>query len=77
MAPLLERAGARILVAAPARRRCSGRSKWTRWRWSSTPTRRAFLDMVTSPEYLEIAHLRTEALERSELHPLDPADALA
>ena len=41
------------------------------------PTRRAFLEMVTSPEYLEIAHLRTEALERSELHPLDPADALA
>jgi uncharacterized protein (DUF1330 family) len=40
------------------------------------PTRQAFLDMVTSPDYLEIAHLRTEALERTELHPLDPVDAL-
>jgi len=31
----------------------------------------------SSPEYAEIAHLRSEALERSELHPLDPADRLA
>jgi uncharacterized protein (DUF1330 family) len=39
------------------------------------PTRGAFLEMISSPEYLEIAHLRTEALVRSELHPLDPAQA--
>ena len=37
-------------------------------------TRRAFLDMIGSPEYIAIAHLRSEALERSELHPLDPID---
>ena len=30
--------------------------------------------MIASPEYAAIAHLRTEALERSELHPLDPVD---
>ena len=39
------------------------------------PTRQAFLDMVSSPEYLEIAHLRTESLERAELHPLDTVEA--
>ena len=38
------------------------------------PTRGAFLEMVSSPEYLEIAHLRTESLERGELHPLDTAE---
>ena len=30
--------------------------------------------MISSPEYLAVVHLRTEALERSELHPLDPAE---
>ncbi len=37
------------------------------------PSRAAFLEMIGSPEYQAIAHLRTEALEASELHPLDPA----
>ena len=30
--------------------------------------------MIGSPEYQAVAHLRTEALERSELHPLDPVE---
>ena len=77
VAPLLERAGARIVVAGAGSAALLGPSKWDAVAMVEYPTRRAFLDMVTSPEYLEIAHLRTEALERSELHPLDPADALA
>ena len=36
------------------------------------PTRQAFLDMVGSAEYQAIGHLRTEALARGELHPMDP-----
>jgi hypothetical protein len=35
------------------------------------PTRNAFLEMVGSPEYQAIAHLRTEALAAGELHPLE------
>ena len=35
------------------------------------PSRQAFLDMIGSPEYQEIGHLRTEALELGELHPMD------
>jgi uncharacterized protein (DUF1330 family) len=35
------------------------------------PTRRSFLEMIQSPAYQEIAHLRTEALAKGELHPLD------
>ena len=27
--------------------------------------------MISSPEYVEIGHLRTEALTRGELHPMD------
>ena len=41
------------------------------------PTRRAFIEMTSSPEYLEIAHLRTESLERAELHPMDRVEAPA
>ena len=35
------------------------------------PSRQAFLDMIGSAAYQEIGHLRTEALERAELHPMD------
>ena len=35
----------------------------------------AFLDMVSSPEYQEIEHLRSEALVRSELRAMDAVDA--
>ena len=37
------------------------------------PTRQAFLDMIGSPDYQAIAHLRTEALTKGELHPMDAA----
>jgi uncharacterized protein (DUF1330 family) len=37
------------------------------------PSVQAFLDMVTSEGYQAITHLRTEALERAELHPLTAA----
>jgi hypothetical protein len=40
------------------------------------PSRQAFLDMIGSPEYQEIGHLRTEALEQGELHPMDAAGEL-
>ena len=40
----------------------------------SYPTRQAFLDMVSSPEYQAIEHLRTDALVRSELRAMDAVD---
>lgn len=74
VAPLLQRAGATIVKAGAGSAALIGPSKWDLAVLVSYPTRQAFLDMIGSPEYLEIAHLRTEALERSELHPLDPVD---
>jgi hypothetical protein len=29
--------------------------------------------MISSPDYIAIGHLRTEALAKGELHPMDPA----
>jgi uncharacterized protein (DUF1330 family) len=73
--PLLEKVGGRVIFAGEASAALIGPVKWDLVLLVEYPTRQAFLDMIGSPEYLEIAHLRSEALERSELHPLDPADA--
>ncbi len=76
VAPLLERAGGRIVwLGAPAAP-LLGEGGWDLVVLVEYPTRRAFLEMIGSPEYQEIAHLRTEALVRGELHPMDPGDAL-
>jgi uncharacterized protein (DUF1330 family) len=50
-------------------------------RWDSVllvecPTRQAFLEMIASAEYQAIGHLRTTALEQSELHPMSAADQI-
>lgn len=74
VAPMLERVGGRILYAGAATAPLIGPSKWDTVALVEYPTRQAFLDMTSTPEYLAIVHLRTEALERSELHPMDPAD---
>ena len=74
VAPLLERVGAKLVYAGNAAAPVIGPSKWDSVLLVEYPTRQAFLDMIAAPEYADIAHLRTEALERSELHPIDPID---
>jgi uncharacterized protein (DUF1330 family) len=68
---LLEKAGGRLIFQGAAAPVVLGGDSWDLVLLVEYPTRRAFLDMVGSPEYQAIAHLRTEALERGELHPLD------
>jgi uncharacterized protein (DUF1330 family) len=69
--PLLERAGGRVIFQAEAAPVAIGAEGWDLVLLVEYPTRGAFLEMVGSPDYQEIAHLRTEALARGELHPLD------
>lgn len=74
VAPLLEKAGGRIVfVGAPAAA-LLGEGSWDLVALVEYPTRQAFLDMIASAEYQAIAHLRTEALVKGELHPIDPAE---
>ncbi|MDX6581032.1 MAG: hypothetical protein QOI10_216 [Solirubrobacterales bacterium] len=75
VAPLLRRAGGHVVSAGASRGAMIGPSSWDLIAVVEYPTRQAFLDMVSSSEYQEIAHLRTEALERAELHPMDPVEA--
>lgn len=71
VAPLLERAGGRIVFLGAPAAVLLGEDSWDLVVLVEYPTRQAFLDMIGSAEYQEIAHLRTEALSRGELHPMD------
>src|SRR5690349_12603317 len=74
--PLLEKVGGRIVFAGQASLPLLGHDGWDLVALVEYPSRQAFLDMVGSEEYRAIAHLRTEALARGELHPLDRAPEL-
>ncbi len=71
VAPLLEKAGGRIVWGGAPAKPLIGGEGWDMVVLVEYPSRQAFLGMTSSPEYLEIAQLRTEALERAELHPMD------
>lgn len=73
VAPLLEQVGGRIVFAGVPAPALLGDDSWDLVALVEYPSRQAFLEMVGSPEYEAIAGLRTEALTRSELHPLDAA----
>ncbi|HEX7278286.1 MAG TPA: DUF1330 domain-containing protein [Solirubrobacterales bacterium] len=70
--PLLEKAGGRLVFQGTSSPVVLGEESWDLVLLVEYPTRGAFLGMIQSPEYQAIAHLRTEALAKGELHPLDP-----
>lgn len=72
VAPLLEKAGGRIAFLGDSAMALLGEGSWDLVVLVEYPSRQAFLDMIGSTEYQAIGHLRTEALEKSELHPIDP-----
>jgi uncharacterized protein (DUF1330 family) len=74
--PLLEKAGGRAIFLAEPALPLLGDGRWDSVLLVEYPTRQAFLDMIASAEYQAIGHLRTEALEHGELHPMSAADQL-
>lgn len=76
VAPLLQKAGGRIVWAGEPAPALLGEDSWDLVALVEYPTRQAFLEMTASPGYQEIAHLRSEALTKGELHPMDPAEEL-
>jgi uncharacterized protein (DUF1330 family) len=77
VAPLFERAGGKAVFAGRPAEHLIGDGSWDLMLLVSYPTRQAFLDMISSSEYQAIAHLRSEALVRSELRAMDSLDAQA
>jgi|SRR5882724_6962532 len=74
VAPLLEKAGGRIAFLGESAPVLLGEGSWDLVALVEYPTRQAFLDMIGSPEYQAVGHLRTEALTKGELHPIDPGE---
>lgn len=75
VAPLLEGVGGEPVFAGRPAEHLIGEGSWDLMMVVSYPTRQAFLDMVSSPEYQAIEHLRSESLRRSELRAMDALDA--
>ncbi len=73
VAPSLEKVGGRIVFMGTPALALLGEDSWDLVVLVEYPTRRAFLNMIGSEEYQAIGHLRTEALLKGELHPIDPA----
>ncbi|HEY8083682.1 MAG TPA: DUF1330 domain-containing protein [Solirubrobacterales bacterium] len=70
VAPLLEKIGGRIIFVGESSPALLGDDSWDLVALVEYPTRQAFLDMIGSPEYQAVGHLRTEALAKGELHPM-------
>ncbi len=75
VAPLLEKAGGRIVFLGQPASVLLGEDSWDLVVLVEYPSRQAFLDMIGSAEYQAIGHLRTEALLKGELHPMEPTEA--
>jgi len=75
VAPLLAKAGGRIVFMGDSAPPLLGDRPWDLVVLVEYPTRQAFLDMIGSAEYEAIGHLRTEALIGGELHPMGAAEA--
>jgi len=76
VASSLEKVGGRIVFMGTPALALLGEDSWDLVVLVEYPTRQAFLDMIGSDEYQAIGHLRTEALAKSELHPMDPAGSV-
>jgi uncharacterized protein (DUF1330 family) len=74
VAPVFAGAGGKAIFAGRPSESLIGEGSWDLMVVAEYPTRQAFLDMVSSPEYQEIEHLRSEALVRSELRAMDAID---
>ena len=70
--PLIAKAGGRLVFRANAAASVIGDEEWDEVILVEYPSRKAFGEMIASEAYGAIAHLRTEALVDSRLHPTFP-----
>jgi uncharacterized protein (DUF1330 family) len=71
-APLVERFGVKISVAAVPAEALIGRPYWDLVLIVEYPTRQTFIDMLNTELYVTNEAIRTRAVEDSELHVMDP-----
>ena len=74
-APLVEKVGGRAIFAGEPAELLIGEADHKEWDLMilvEYPRRQCLIDMVSTPEYQAVAHLREESLERSVLYAIDP-----
>lgn len=69
---LLQKAGGRFIYMGRAAERLVGHEDWDAVALVEYPSRKAFADVMNSPEYAKIAPLREHGLERTVLYATDP-----
>jgi uncharacterized protein (DUF1330 family) len=67
----LEEVGAKVVYWGDPAAALLGEQSWDSVLLVEYPSRKAFLEMVRSTAYREIEHLRAEALQEGELHPME------
>ena len=72
MLPMVKQYGLKIVYQGACEQLLIGGATWDRVLLVEYPSRRAFLEMVTSAEYQEISETRTAALEDSVLYATRP-----
>lgn len=70
--PMVAALGGRSIFTGTPAELLIGGQEWDSIALVEYPSRRAFIEMVTSPEYRAVEHLRADSLERSVLYALDP-----
>lgn len=69
---MVEALGGRILYSGRAAEMLVGDTTWDAVVLVEYPSRKAFLQMVSSPEYLAVHHEREQGLERAVLYATSP-----
>jgi uncharacterized protein (DUF1330 family) len=73
-APLFERFGVELIVAATVGEAIVGRDHWDQMTLVRYPTRRAFIDMLNTELFWKNEGIRARSIEDSELIVMDPLD---
>lgn len=78
-APHVRGAGAEVIYLGNAAELISGSESWDAVMLVRYPSRKAFVDMIRNPDYVEVHRHREAALERAVLYATDPVrfDAIA
>ncbi len=70
--PFVAGVGAKVLYFGKGSELLNGTEKWDAIMLVEYPSRKAFLQMISNPEYLKIHQYREAALERAVLYATDP-----
>lgn len=71
---MVEELGGKVLYAGSAREMLTGTEKWDAVALIRYPSRKAFLQMIATPEYQKAHADREKGLERAVLYATSPTD---